>query len=230
MASCDGAQLQLVPWRNSAQATRISFAASATTTLLPCARASRPRSQAPSGVGLLASGGKAARAPWMINLRKYLLPRLVIPSSFGLPPVVGCRGTRSSHAARSRPRPFHKGGRPLDPQGFDAGKKVTGRKRHILVDALGLLLNVVVHSADLQDPEGARLVLDAHTRRLFPFIELIFTDAGYQGAKAATAAADTGRWTIEIVKRTEAHSFVVLPKRWIVNACTMLPGSALFDR
>jgi putative transposase len=56
--------------------------------------------------------------------------------------------------------PFHKGGRALDPQGFDAGKKVTGRKRHILVDTLGLLLNVVVHPADLQDRDGARLVLE----------------------------------------------------------------------
>jgi transposase len=60
-------------------------------------------------------------------------------------------------------------------------------------------------------------VLDPRTRRLFPFIERIFADAGYQGAKAATAAADTGRWVLEIVKRTDAHSFVVLPKRWIVE-------------
>jgi len=110
-----------------------------------------------------------------------------------------------------------KGGSTLDPQGYDAGKKVTGRKRHILVDTLGLLLNVVVHPADVQDRDGARLVLDPRTRRLFPFIERIFADAGYQGAKAATAAADTGRWVLEIVKRTDAHSFVVLPKRWIVE-------------
>src|ERR1700731_2120534 len=53
-----------------------------------------------------------------------------------------------------------KGGSALDPQGYDAGKKVIGRKRHILVDTLGLLLNVVVHPADVQDRDGARLVLD----------------------------------------------------------------------
>ena len=87
-----------------------------------------------------------------------------------------------------------KRGSALDPQGFDAGKKVTGRKRHILVDTLGLLLNVVVHPADVQDRDGARRC-STRTRRLFPFIERIFADAGYQGPKMAKAAAKTGRWT-----------------------------------
>jgi hypothetical protein len=61
---------------------------------------------------------------------------------------------------------------------------------------LGLLLNVVVHSADVQDRDGAPLVLDRRTRRLFPFIERIFADAGYQGAKTAAAIARPapGRW------------------------------------
>ena len=100
-----------------------------------------------------------------------------------------------------------KRGSALDPQGYDAGKKVTGRKRHILVDTLGLLLSVVVHPADIQDRDGAALVLDARTRRLFPFIERIFADAGYQGPKMAkAAAARTGNWTIEIVKRSDAHT------------------------
>jgi transposase len=110
-----------------------------------------------------------------------------------------------------------KGGASLDPSGYDAGKKVTGRKRHILVDTLGLLLNVVVHPADLQDRDGARLVLDRRTRRRFPFIEHIFADANYQGPKLATALPLTGTWTIEVVKRNELHRFVVLPKRWIVE-------------
>jgi transposase len=110
-----------------------------------------------------------------------------------------------------------KRGASLDPSGYDAGKKVTGRKRHILVDTLGLLLNVVVHPADLQDRDGALLVLDRRTRRRFPFIERIFADANYQGPKLATALAETGTWTIEVVKRNELHRFVVLPKRWIVE-------------
>ena len=109
-----------------------------------------------------------------------------------------------------------KRGSALDPQGFDAGKKVTGRKRHILVDTLGLLLSVVVHPADVQDRDGARQVLRT-ARRLFPFIERIFADAGYQGPKMEKVVADTGCWTLQIVKRSDAHHFVVLPKRWIVE-------------
>ena len=54
-------------------------------------------------------------------------------------------------------------------------------------------------------------------RRLFPFIERIFADAGYQGAKMARVVAETGCWVVEIVKRGEAHRFVVVPKRWIVK-------------
>lgn len=105
----------------------------------------------------------------------------------------------------------------MDPQGYDAGKKVTGRKRHILVDTLGLLLSVAVHPASIQDRDGAALVLDVKTRALWPFIVKIFADAGYQGARAALAASSTGSWIIEVVKRTELHKFAVLPKRWIVE-------------
>jgi transposase len=78
-------------------------------------------------------------------------------------------------------------------------------------------LSVVVHPADVQDRDGAGLVLDRRTRRLFPFIECIFADAGYQGPKAAAAIAKTGTWKLEIVKRNELHRFVVLPKRWVVE-------------
>jgi transposase len=109
-----------------------------------------------------------------------------------------------------------KRGASIDPQGYDAGKKVTGRKRHILVDTLGLLLSVVVHPADVQDRDGARSVL-RQARRLFPFVERIFADAGYQGPRVAKAVAQTGCWHLEIVKRNELHKFVVLPKRWIVE-------------
>jgi transposase len=69
----------------------------------------------------------------------------------------------------------------------------------------------------MQDRDGARLVLDRRTRRLFPFIERVFADAGYQGANTAAAIATTGAWRLEIVKRNELHRFVVLPKRWIVE-------------
>jgi transposase len=77
------------------------------------------------------------------------------------------------------------------------------------------------HVAKRRDPAKRRrrrpLVLDRRTRRLFPFIERIFADAGHQGAKTAAAIAKTGSWKLEIVKRNEPHRFVVLPKRWIVE-------------
>lgn len=80
------------------------------------------------------------------------------------------------------------------------------------------MLNVAVHPASIQDRDGAALVLDKRTRRLFPFIERIFADAGYQGPRVRATAARTGTWKIEIVKRSDiAKGFVVLPKRWIVE-------------
>ncbi|WIM09143.1 MAG: Transposase [Enhydrobacter sp.] len=93
---------------------------------------------------------------------------------------------------------------------------MTGRKRHIVVDTLGLLLNVVVHRANVQDRDGVRRLL-RNARRRFPSILKLFADAGYQGPRVAQVVADIGSWQIEIVKRTEAHNFSVLPKRWIVE-------------
>ena len=104
----------------------------------------------------------------------------------------------------------------LDPSGYDAGKKIKGRKRHILVDTLGLLLNVVVHPADVQDRDGA-LHLLRRTRRLFPFIKRIFADGGYAGGTMALVVWRTGTWKLEIVKRSDVVGFKVLPKRWIVE-------------
>jgi len=79
-----------------------------------------------------------------------------------------------------------------------------------------MLLNVVVHRASIQDRDGTRRLL-RNTARRFPSIVKIFADAGYQGPRVAKVVADTGTWQIEIVKRTEAHTFVILPKRWIVE-------------
>lgn len=136
-----------------------------------------------------------------------------------------CCGSRSGRTASKPNRRDHrqsdrqggsKGGFALDPQGYDAGKKVTGRKRHILVDTLGLLLGVSVLPANVQDRDGARDLL-REARRRFPFVERIFADAGYQGPKMAKATARAGCWKIEIVKRCDLHRFVVVPKRWIVE-------------
>jgi transposase len=89
------------------------------------------------------------------------------------------------------------------------------RKRRVLVDTLGLLLNVIVHPADVQDRDGAFQLL-RRARRLFPFIERIFADGGYAGEKMALVVWRTGAWKLEIVKRSDASGFQVLPKRaWI---------------
>ncbi len=95
--------------------------------------------------------------------------------------------------------------------GFDAGKRIKGRKRHLVTDMLGLMLRVEVHSAGVQDRDGAALVLERITRR-FPFIERFFADAGYQGPRVAEAAPRP----VEIIKRAEA-GFVVQPKRWVIE-------------
>ena len=73
------------------------------------------------------------------------------------------------------------------PRGFDAGKKINGRKRHVLVDTLGFLLRGIVHAASVQDRDGLALVL-TRIRRRFPFLGLLFADGGYQGEVAASAA------------------------------------------
>src|SRR5215210_2885186 len=102
------------------------------------------------------------------------------------------------------------------PRGFDAGKKTNGRKRHILVDTLGLLLVLVVHTADIQDRDGLALVC-RRLRRRFPWLRLIFADGGYQGETAARAAAREGL-RLQIVKREPgSRGFAVLPKRWLVE-------------
>jgi putative transposase len=77
-------------------------------------------------------------------------------------------------------------------------------------------LNVVVHPADVQDRDGAFLLL-RRARRLFPFIKRIFADGGYAGEKMALVVWRTGAWKLEIVKRSDVSGFEVLPKRWIVE-------------
>jgi len=93
---------------------------------------------------------------------------------------------------------------------------VSGRKRHIVVDTLGLLMAVVVHAANIQDREGAMLVLKRMVGE-FPRLKKIWADGGYAGQLIAWTA-ELGGWVLEIVKRTDTlPKFVVLPKRWIVE-------------
>jgi putative transposase len=102
------------------------------------------------------------------------------------------------------------------PRGFDAGKKVNGRKRHILVDTIGLLLLVVVHAGDVQDRDGAKLVL-ARIKGRFARLRLIWADGGYAG-QLVSWVKEQLRIALEIVKRSdEVVGFEVLPRRWVVE-------------
>jgi transposase len=102
------------------------------------------------------------------------------------------------------------------PKGYDAGKKVDGRKRHILVDTLGLLLVLVVHTADIQDRDGLALVC-RRLRRRYPWLRLIFADGGYQGETAACAAAREGLRLTIVTRDPGTRGFAVLPRRWVVE-------------
>ena len=103
------------------------------------------------------------------------------------------------------------------PRGDDAAKKVNGRKRHIVTDTSGLLVGAEIHSADLQDRDGAGLVIEA-IHQLFPWLRQLFADSVYNGPQLRAALAKFGNWTIEIVKRTaDAVGFQLLPRRWVVE-------------
>jgi transposase len=103
------------------------------------------------------------------------------------------------------------------PHGFDAGKKIKGRKRHIVTDTAGHLVGLQVHAADIQDRDGAVGVL-ASIRSLYPWLRHVFADGGYAGGKLRDALTALGRWTIEIIKRSDqAKGFELLPRRWVVE-------------
>ena len=104
-------------------------------------------------------------------------------------------------------------------RGYDAGKSVKGRKRHIIVDTLGLLLAVVAHRADISERRGAGFVLArlGRVRANFPRLKVIFADGGYSG-EFETLVKRTYRWLLEIIRKPfGVKMFVLLPKRWIVE-------------
>ncbi len=101
--------------------------------------------------------------------------------------------------------------------GYDAGKKTKGRKRHIVTDTLGFMVGLVVHSAGIQDRNGAPEVLKS-IRYSHPNLRHIFADGGYAGPKLRDALEGIGDWTIQIVKRFDtAEGFEVIPRRWVVE-------------
>lgn len=102
-------------------------------------------------------------------------------------------------------------------RGYDAGKKINGRKRHIVTDTTGLLVGLSVHGADIQDRDGAPAVLNS-IRYSFPWLRHIFADGGYAGPKLRGALEKIGHWTLQIVKRSDvAKGFELIPRRWVVE-------------
>ena len=133
------------------------------------------------------------------------------------PPTGACPRWPKGHPLRGDHRqPIGEDRGKRGARGYDAGKKINGRKRHIVVDTLGLVLAVVVHAANIQDRDGAKLVL-AKLKGRFSRLKLIWADGGYAG-QLIDWTRRLGRWVLEIVRRSDDVSgFVVLPKRWIVE-------------
>lgn len=103
------------------------------------------------------------------------------------------------------------------PRGYDAGKKVKGRKRAIVTDTIGLPVALDVHSADIQDRDGAVPLLTS-MRSLFPWLRHVFAAGGYAGEKLPHALRNKGTWTIDIVKRPHgAKGFEVISRRWVIE-------------
>lgn len=102
-------------------------------------------------------------------------------------------------------------------RGYDAGKKITGRKRHIAVDTLGLLLAVVVHPGDWQDHDGACLVM-MKLKQQFRRLKVVFGDSAYGRNRLPDWVQETcGRALQTVLRPVGVKGFVVLPKRWIVE-------------
>jgi putative transposase len=103
------------------------------------------------------------------------------------------------------------------PRGFDAAKRVKGRKRHMITDLQGFVLAALVHEANIQDSHGAVPLLKS-LRATFPELRHIFADRVYRGDKLRSAIAAFGRWVIEIVTRSErVGRFKPQPKRWVIE-------------
>ena len=107
-------------------------------------------------------------------------------------------------------------------RGYDAAKRIKGRKRHLMVDTLGLLIVLIVHRADVPERQGARWLLQRAASRLADFsrLRLFFADQGYGGITMWEWVKNTFRhlnWRREIVNKIHKKAFEALPKRWIVE-------------
>ena len=101
-------------------------------------------------------------------------------------------------------------------KGYDAGKKVSGIKRHIAVDTQGLPHAICITTANVTDRAGAELMFEAAKDNLIA-VQNVLVEGGYRGENSAETVNEILNETVEIVKRNELHSFLILPKRWIVD-------------
>lgn len=103
-------------------------------------------------------------------------------------------------------------------RGFDGAKLVTGRKRHILVDVMGLILVVLVHKASIQERAGAKSLLQRAKQKGLARLCLIWADGGYSGQPMIDWVFNLAGWVFEVVKRSDdVKGFQILPHRWIVE-------------
>ena len=101
-------------------------------------------------------------------------------------------------------------------KGYDAGKKVSGIKRHIAVDTNGLPHGIEVTTANVTDRDGAILISKKHKENL-TLVKKMLVDGGYSGEKFAKEIKIILKAKVEVIKRNELHKFKVIPKRWVVE-------------
>ncbi len=107
-------------------------------------------------------------------------------------------------------------------RGYDAAKRIKGRKRHLVVDTLGLMIMVIVHRADISERQGGKYLLSRIASRITDYnrMKIFFADQGYGGQKMKDWVSSTFKalgWKLEIVKKIHKKVFAALPKRWIVE-------------
>jgi putative transposase len=143
----------------------------------------------------------------LTTIHDYLVKDIRIKSGREPEPSVGIIDSQTTKASNMC----------QDDVGYDGGKKIKGRKRHIVVDTMGLLLSVIIHPANIHDSQGVTDVLWRLKAKYFYSIQKIIADGGYRGDSLASWIKQTFGWMIEIVLRSESPEFEVLPKRWIVE-------------
>ena len=140
-------------------------------------------------------------------LHDALRERVRVKESRGAEPSAGIVDSQSVKGADTV---------PAASRGFDAGKRINGRKRHIVVDTIGLMLVVMVTAASVQDRNGGEGILE-RLHRALGSVRHVFADGGYQGA-LIDLAKRSWEIVVEVVKKpAEQIGFAVLPRRWVVE-------------